>query len=109
MTLIEVECPSSNDYLPTAARLMEGVMMRGERVMAIAVRDPWGKIVVETDSLPASLYSVWTKIPLLRGLVMLWDALGIGMKAILFSTNIALREGTDDAARGSGRLGAHRG
>ena len=65
---------------------MEGVMMRGERVMAIAVRDPWGKIVVETESLPASLYSVWSKIPLLRGLVMLWDALGIGMKAMLFST-----------------------
>ena len=71
--------------------VMEGVMMRGERVMAIAVRDPWGKIVVETESLPASLYSVWSKIPLLRGLVMLWDALGIGMKAMLFSTNIALR------------------
>ncbi len=71
--------------------VMEGVMMRGERVMAIAVRDPWGGIVVETEPLPASLYSRWTKIPFLRGLVMLWDALGIGMKAMLYSTNIALK------------------
>src|SRR5437899_1182445 len=72
--------------------VMEGVMMRGERVMAIAVRDPWGGIVLKTDPLPPSLYaSRWSKVPLARGLVMLWDALGIGMKAMLFSTNIALR------------------
>jgi uncharacterized protein YqhQ len=84
---------SEQERLPSygGQAVMEGVMMRGERIMAIAVRDPWGKIVVETEPLPASLYSVWSKIPLLRGLVMLWDALGIGMKAMLFSTNIALR------------------
>jgi uncharacterized protein YqhQ len=72
--------------------VMEGVMMRGERVMAIAVRDPWGGIVVETEPLPPSLYaSRWSKVPFLRGLVTLWDALGIGMKAMIWSTNVALK------------------
>src|SRR3954471_7273302 len=72
--------------------VMEGVMMRGERVLAIAVRDPWGGIVVDKRPLPPSLYaSRWSKVPFVRGLVTLWDALGIGMQAMLFSTNIALR------------------
>jgi uncharacterized protein YqhQ len=72
--------------------VMEGVMMRGERVMAVAVRDPWGKIIVDERPLPPSLYaSRWSKVPFVRGLVTLWDALGIGMQAMLFSTNIALR------------------
>ena len=71
--------------------VMDGVMMRGERVMAIAVRAPSGEIILRTEALPARLYaSRWSKIPFLRGLLALWDALGIGLKALLFSAHVGM-------------------
>src|SRR5829696_7343764 len=71
--------------------VMDGVMMRGERVMAVAVRAPDGEIVVHSEPLPRQVYgSGVSKLPLVRGVVALWDALGIGMKAMFFSANIGL-------------------
>ncbi len=73
--------------------VIEGVMMRGEKVMTIAVRSPDGQIVLHTEPLNPKIYrSFWTKAPFVRGLIMLWDALGLGLKALLFSANVALKE-----------------
>jgi uncharacterized protein YqhQ len=85
--------------------VMEGVMMRGQRHMAVAVRGPGGKIVVHEEPLNSAIYrNPAMKMPFLRGLVALWDALGLGMKALMFSANVALEEaregsGTDDGRR----------
>ena len=73
--------------------IIEGVMMRGSRTMAIALRHPDGRIVVETESLNAALYSgPISRIPFLRGLMMLWDALGLGTKALMMSADVAAGE-----------------
>lgn len=73
--------------------VIEGVMMRGSKVAAVAVRDPEGNIVIHTEPLDQRIYgSKLIKIPFLRGLTMLWDALGLGMKSILFSAEVALEE-----------------
>jgi len=73
--------------------VMEGVMMRGQRHMAVAVRAPGGKIVVHEEPLNSAIYrNPSMKLPFLRGLVALWDALGLGMKALMFSANVALEE-----------------
>ena len=67
--------------------VIEGVMMRGQKAYAIAMRAPDGKIVVHTEKL-ANLYrSGITKIPFLRGGILLWDALGLGMRALTLSAN----------------------
>ena len=67
--------------------VIEGVMMRGRNSFAIAMRAPDGNIVVHKDSL-AAVYRSWiTKIPFLRGTILLWDALGLGMKALTLSAN----------------------
>jgi len=61
--------------------VLEGVMMRGRTFMAVAVRAPNKSIVVTSEKLPMRLYGgVVQKIPLVRGMTMLWDALGLGMK-----------------------------
>src|SRR5215212_7618638 len=71
--------------------VLEGVMMRGRTFMAVAVRAPSGRIVVRSEPLPARLYSgVIGKTPLLRGLTLLWDSLGLGMRALMFSADVAL-------------------
>ncbi len=70
--------------------VIEGVMMRGSRAMAVAVRGPDGQIVIHDEPLNATLYRGWIgRLPLVRGLTMLWDALGLGIRGLMFSANIA--------------------
>src|SRR3979490_1760065 len=71
--------------------VLEGVMMRGRTHMAVAVRAPDKSIVVTSEALPKHLYGgIIQKIPLVRGMTMLWDALGLGMKALMFSADIQM-------------------
>src|ERR687883_1610080 len=78
--------------------VLEGVMMRGRSHMAVAVRAPDKRIVVSSEKLPRHLYGgVIQKIPFVRGVTMLWDALGLGMKALMFSADVQM-QGEDDHA-----------
>lgn len=73
--------------------VIEGVMMRGSQTMALALRNPEGIIVLEKEPLNQALYNgPIPRIPFLRGLVMLWDALGLGMKALMTSADVAVGE-----------------
>jgi uncharacterized protein YqhQ len=89
--------------------IIEGVMMRGARTMAVAVRSPEGAIVVESEPLNEALYhGPISRIPFVRGLVMLWDALGLGMKALMMSADVAMGEEASlsgPASWGSATLG----
>ncbi len=78
--------------------VIEGVMMRGRKRMAIAVRAPNGEIVVHEEPLTAAIYTKrWGQWPFIRGLGMLWDALGLGMRALLWSADVAVKEeGAED-------------
>ncbi len=67
--------------------VIEGVMMRGQKAVAIAMRAPDQQIVVHSEPLGAIYRSVWVKIPFLRGVVTLWDALSLGMRALTTSAN----------------------
>lgn len=75
--------------LPTygGQAVIEGVMMRGTQSVAIAMRAPNNDIIIHTESLSGIYKSRIAKIPFLRGLVMLWDALGLGMRALTISAN----------------------
>ncbi len=71
--------------------VLEGVMMRGRTFMSVAVRAPDKNIVVTSRPLPKHLYGgIVQKIPLVRGMTMLWDALGLGMQALMFSADIQM-------------------
>jgi uncharacterized protein YqhQ len=73
--------------------VIEGVMMRGAHKAAIAVRDPKGEIVIHEQPLNATLYrGRIAKTPFLRGLVGLWDALGLGTRALMWSAEVAVSE-----------------
>jgi uncharacterized protein YqhQ len=79
--------------------VIEGVMMRGSRALSVAVRNPQGDIVVHTEPLDARIYGGRVaRVPFLRGLTLLWDALGLGIRSLLFSAEVALQEeGNTDA------------
>jgi len=68
--------------------VLEGVMMRGTHSVAIAMRAPNKEIVIHKEPLGSIYKSNLGKIPFLRGLVMLWDTLGLGMRALTLSANV---------------------
>jgi len=73
--------------------VIEGVMMRSPRSMAVAVRRPDGEIVVKKKGL--TFFSEGTfffKLPLVRGVIVLISALVLGIEALNFSANQALAE-----------------
>jgi len=86
--------------LPTygGQAVIEGVMMRGAQSVAIAMRAPDQQIIVHTEPLSGIYRSRIAKIPFLRGLVVLWDALGLGMRALTISANT--QTGEDEKLEG---------
>ena len=72
--------------------VLEGVLMRGQKALAIAMRAPDGQVVVHTEKLSGIYQSAVAKIPFLRGVILLWDALGLGMKALTISANVQTGE-----------------
>lgn len=77
--------------------VIEGVMMRGAHAFAVAVRDTKGGIVVHEQPLNATLYrGRISRTPFVRGVIGLWDALGLGTRALMWAADVAL--GDDDEA-----------
>jgi uncharacterized protein YqhQ len=72
--------------------VMEGVMMRNQDRLAIAVRRPGGEIYVETWPWFTLAKAAWLKKPFVRGFPVLIETLINGIKALNFSANQALIE-----------------
>lgn len=81
--------------------VLEGVMMRGSRAMAVAVRNPEGKIVTHVEPVNQTLYNgPISRVPFVRGLTMLWDALGLGIRSLMFSADVAMGEDEETSFSG---------
>lgn len=69
--------------------VIEGVMMRGLKGIATAVRSPEGEIVVNhDDTKPLSMKYKVLRWPLIRGAVALVDSMKIGIKSLNWSASI---------------------
>ncbi|MDO5414534.1 MAG: DUF1385 domain-containing protein [Bacillota bacterium] len=66
--------------------VMEGIMMKGEKKTALAMRLPTGEIKIETQENKAP--SKWAKIPLIRGVVVFVSSLVGGTKILMRSAEI---------------------
>jgi uncharacterized protein YqhQ len=73
--------------------VMEGVMMRAPHSYCVAVRRPDGEIVTEELEIPrmSEQNKIW-KLPVLRGLGTLGQAMSLGFRAMRFSMANALAE-----------------
>jgi len=73
--------------------VIEGVMMRGQKFMTLAVRNPQNEIVLHVEPLNPRIYSSKiNKIPFVRGITLLWDALVLGIRTLMLSADIAMGE-----------------
>jgi uncharacterized protein YqhQ len=82
---------SAQSLLPYGGQaVIEGVMMRGSRSMAVAVRAPDQRIVVQTRPLGRMYRGPISRIPFLRGVLGIWDALGLGWQSLSYSASVAI-------------------
>lgn len=94
------EQPRQPNHFYGGQAVVEGVMMRGRDVWAVAVRTPTGDIHIESHDID----SIVKRVPLLgkpfvRGVIGLGQALGIGFRAL----SISARESAPEEERLSSR------
>ncbi len=65
--------------------LIEGILMRGPERTAIAIRTPEGDITVTEEKTRFGATGGVSSLPLVRGVVNLFDSLSTGMKALTYS------------------------
>ncbi len=72
--------------------VIEGVMIRGQKVVVTAVRRPNSEVITNSRPL-SSVYTGWVrKTPLLRGVIVIIEAMVLGISSLLYSANVSLEE-----------------
>ncbi|MDE7159151.1 MAG: DUF1385 domain-containing protein, partial [Clostridiales bacterium] len=80
--------------------VIQGVMMRGKRGMAMTVRDDNGEMQLEAKRItPPEKRSKATKIPFVRGVVNFVVSLVCGMKALLRSSEAVVGDDEEDETK----------
>jgi hypothetical protein len=72
--------------------VIEGVMIRGRKAVVTAVRRPNSELAMDIQPL-AKIYTGWMRrTPLIRGIIILIEAMVLGIKSLLYSANVSLEE-----------------
>ncbi len=83
--------------------VIEGVMIRGRRTIALACRRPTGEIYRYREPLRSLLLrSRVARAPFVRGLVVLWESVSYGTRMLMRSADVQLHEGESVTSGGNG-------
>jgi len=75
--------------------------MRGQKAAVTAVRRPDGGLAMDIQPL-AAIYNGWMRrTPLLRGIIVLIEAIMLGIKSLLYSANVSLEEEEEELSKKS--------
>jgi uncharacterized protein YqhQ len=72
--------------------VIEGVMIRGRESVVTAIRRPGGEIAIDARPLPSITTGWMRRAPLIRGVVVLIEAMVLGIRSLIFSANVAMEE-----------------
>ena len=72
--------------------VLEGIMIRGQNNVAIAVRSPSGEIVTKVKKINTLFTGKLRSIPIIRGILALAETLSLGMDALNYSSQVANQE-----------------
>ena len=72
---------------------MEGIMMRGPKLICCAVRKPDGTIETKLD--PVKNHGIWAKIPLVRGTISMIESLIVGYRYMMYSAQVSMGDDYD--------------
>lgn len=76
--------------------VMEGVMIKGQRYMSVAVRRPDGNIAFQCQPLSPLFTGRLRQFPVFRGVIVLAETLVLGMKALSYSANVSMQQEADE-------------
>lgn len=80
--------------------VIEGVMIRGRKTMAITVRRPDGELATDIRPLPSIYTGRIRRTPLLRGVIILIESMVLGIRSLLYSANVSLEEEGEEISGG---------
>ncbi|MGB9611313.1 MAG: DUF1385 domain-containing protein, partial [Bryobacteraceae bacterium] len=94
---------SGEETLVGGQAVMEGVMMRAPHSYATAVRRPDGQVVIDERPLPklSEKYPAF-RLPILRGIGTLGQAMALGIKALRFSADVAMQAEAEASGQPAG-------
>ena len=81
-------CPTKKTSIGGQA-LLEGIMMRGPKKSAMAVRKPDGEMVIEVSDLKSANRKGFLKWPVVRGVVNFVDSMMVGYQAMMRSAELS--------------------
>ncbi|MEX0750113.1 MAG: DUF1385 domain-containing protein [Dehalococcoidia bacterium] len=79
--------------------LIEGVMIRGMRAMAMAVRAPDGRIITRSEVTETPAGAAYRKVPFVRGVLTLYDTFTLGIKSLYWSARVAAGRENEPASK----------
>ena len=80
--------------------VLEGVMIRGQRCSSVAVRRPDGTIALQSESLNPIFSGPLRRLPLVRGMTILIESMTLGMRALVYSANVAMDAEGEEIGKG---------
>ena len=86
MDLSRIFVKDANPTKMGGQAVMEGIMMKGAGKTAVAVRLPSGDIHIKTEENPKK--STWTKIPIVRGVIVFVNSLIQGTRTLMYSADV---------------------
>lgn len=85
--------------------VIEGVMIRGRRTIALACRKPNGQIYRYREPLRSPLTrSRVARLPFIRGVVVLWESLSYGVRMLMKSADVQLEDEQQQLGKGGNTL-----
>ncbi len=75
-------------------------MMRGQKAVVTVVRRPDGELAVDTRTLSTIYTGRMRKSPLLRGVIVLIEAMVLGVRSLFYSANVSLEEEGEEISGG---------
>ena len=81
--------------------VIEGVMIRGQRNVAVAVRRPDGTIAEQCQPLTPIFTGRLRRLPLVRGVIAMAETLTLGMRALSYSANVAANAEGEEISKAS--------
>jgi uncharacterized protein YqhQ len=89
---------SGEETLVGGQAVLEGVMMRSPHAWGIAVRRGSGEVVTHAEPLERLADKrKWMGWPVVRGVITLGQAMGLGFRALRYSANVVLEEAQPEA------------
>ena len=79
--------------------VIEGVMIRGRRFLCVAARRPSGQLTAMVSPLNTLYTGAVRRIPMVRGVIVLAETLVLGIKALMYSTNVAIEQEGQELGR----------